>query len=156
MMEIAACLETFRSKHPEHAALLEQHCGLDRRSGERFTQMLAAYLAWRAAKKSPSGFLDAQLTAAGISTWWPRYPRRIVQRLLQKDTVLLWVNDDTTIAAALAQWVLDGKIVARMRSRALVCLDRQLQDVVVQYRAYADPRSAMHCLAQVRRWLEQR
>ena len=146
-------LDNIRTQHPDFYSIIERYqlC-----FGSTFIDVLEEYRVWRSAKKAPTGFLDQRLSALGISQWWPNYPARVIERLLQKGTVLLWINDDNTIATALAQRVVDHKIIARTRSRALVCLNRQLTRSVLNRRGYDNPTAALDSLAEVKAWIESR
>lgn len=150
-MQTLARLDAWCAAHPE---LRELFVTCRRCFDPGFFEVLDAYNSWRAARRSALTFLDHQLAARGIARWWPRYPPRIIERLLQEGTVLLWVNDDTTIATALAQLVVDGKIAARIRSKALVCVTRQLLRPVPQQRNCANPQAVQGCLTQVRGLLQ--
>lgn len=144
-------LDAFEAKHPFHYAAVHRY---SRYFFDSFMDVLGAYIEWRQAKKQPRNFMDRQLAAWGQAQWIPEYPIRIVERLLEQDTVMLWINDDATISTALSQLVVDGKILPSTRMRAQVCIKRQFMDSVVRKRGYRDSQDAMACLLAVKHCLE--
>jgi hypothetical protein len=144
-------LDAFEAKQPTHYATVHWY---SRYFFDSFMDVLGSYIDWREAKKQPRNFMDRQLAEWGQAQWIPEYPTRIVERLLEQDTVMLWINDDATISTALCQLVVDGKILPGTRTRELVCTNRQLMIPVVRKRSYTDSQDATECLLAVKRCLE--
>lgn len=146
-------LEAFQKKKPAQHAIVERYSNF---FFDSFMDVLGAYIDWREAKKLPREFLDRQLVQWGQAQWIPEYPSRVVERLLEQDTAMLWINDDATISTALSQLVVDGKIFPSTRARALVCVKRQLMHAVMRQRGYSDSQDAEQCLLAVAACVEAR
>lgn len=73
-----------------------------------------------------------------------------VQALLDESDDDVCVRDDTLIAVAFGQIVLEGKVDAEIKRRALLALQRQSLPVVIKHRGWVDPQGRIERLRRMR------
>lgn len=133
------CFEQYCEKDPEGGAAVELYREL---FFDSFMDVLGHYIDWRKSGANPNRFLSNMLKRWGIREWIKNYPPAVVKRMVERAGTELVINDDATIASAVAHLVVDNKIPVSVRKKAVLCIDRQRSDVVIAYRGYSDPERA--------------
>jgi|GEM_PF-5908365 len=135
-------IETFEADHAELAAASEFF--FRRNFFNSFMDVLGEYIEWRECGKRPNSFLNRQLKNWGIQSWIGEHPPSVLKRMLAAGGWTLQLNDEATISVVLAQLFLDRKVVTADKKKALVCIERQSSDLVLNHLNYPDLPSAKH------------
>lgn len=112
------------------------------------------YLRWRQDGKRRDRFLPQLLREWEMADgdWDDLDPERIASQLAESPYQRL-VRDDLVIGLAFAQYLVDGKVEAEVKRRALVAIERQGLECVLAFRDWDDRGERERALTAMRRFL---
>ena len=115
---------------------------------------LAFFQVWRAEhpRSNPCEFLGEILREAfevSDDDWNVVEPEQ-VRKLLDESEYDVFVRDDTVIAVAFGQVVLDGRVDAEIKRRAMLALQRQSLSVVIERRGWVSPQERIERVRRMR------
>jgi hypothetical protein len=145
-------IEKFEADHPRLAAAAEFFYRTN--FFNSFMDVLGDYIDWRRSGKRPISFLKRQLKNWGIQSWIGEYPVSAVKKMLASAWATRQLNDEATISTVLAQQFYDRKTVAADRRKALVCIERQTSNLVLEHLNYRNPDAAKTHFAGLRSVIE--
>lgn len=105
------------------------------------SDVLHMYREWRISnpKRSPVSFLSSVLKEWEVPEIdWDVIEPGAVQEKLQQNDFWLLTRDDTVIALAFAQFILDGTVDSSIQQKATVAISRQSLDTVITFRGWVD------------------
>jgi uncharacterized protein YfeS len=118
--------------------------------------ILAQYRDWRKRRRKRETFLPQLLRGWELrDEWWDELDEDRVREQLKQDHFQRLVGDDTVIAFAFAQLIVDGAITATDRQRAMWAVERQALPCVLEFRGWSDPATRLHAIAIMRQALTE-
>jgi uncharacterized protein YfeS len=119
---------------------------------------LSAFREWRPTHTTvdPVVFLRQLLRAWEVPDRdWNLLDPVVLERQLTSKEFAILTRDDTAIATAFAQLVVEGAVSRRVAQRALVALKRQGEAVVIRFRGWRDPHERQRQLRVMQSVVEQ-
>jgi uncharacterized protein YfeS len=112
---------------------------------------LAHYRDWRKRGKKRETFLPRLLQGWELrDDGWDELDEGRIRKQLADDSFQRLIGDDTVIAFAFAQLIIDGKVATEDRQRALRAIERQGMNCILEFRAWSDPKARVKALAIMR------
>jgi uncharacterized protein YfeS len=112
---------------------------------------LAHYRDWRKHRRKRETFLRRLLRGWELlDEGWDEMNESRIREQLERDPFQRLVGDDTVIAFAFAQLIVDGDIAAADRQRALWAVERQGLPGVLEFRDWTDRQARLQALATMR------
>jgi uncharacterized protein YfeS len=102
---------------------------------------LAYFRSWRAGNRflSPNRFISRLLSDWQIDDAdWEMLDSQKLKRRLKKKWTHIIIRDEVALAVAFAQIVLEGKLDAEVKKKALFAIKRQLLDTMMDFRNWSD------------------
>ncbi len=127
-------IESFEADYPDLAT--ESEFFFRRNFFNTFMDVLGNYIGWRESGKRPNSFLNRQLKNWGVQSWIDEYPSSVLKRMVISGGSTLQINDETTISTVLAQQFFDRKVVTADKKKALVCINRQSSNIILNHLNY--------------------
>ena len=156
---------TKESAHPKAVELLTEEffwCGIDGNSplgNDTGADVLQFFYEWRRSNITTPcmEFLNEILRKWQVDTkGWDVVDPEVIKANLALHhiaPIAMSIHDDTTIAAAFAQLVLEGSIDPEVKVRAVTAVTRQSLDVVIKDRGWRNPDERKVRLSQMKRVL---
>jgi uncharacterized protein YfeS len=115
---------------------------------------LAHYRDWRKSRGKRESFLPQLLRAWELrDEGWDELNEGRVREQIANDSFQRLVGDDTVIAFAFAQLIVDGEVAAGDRQRALWAIERQRLPCVLEFRGWSDSKARLQALATMQKAL---
>lgn len=112
---------------------------------------LAHYRDWRKHKKRRETFLTRLFRGWELrDEGWDVLDENRIREQLADDSFQRLVGDDTVIAFAFSQLIVDGDVAADDRQRALWAIERQGLNCILEFRGWSDPKARLRALATMR------
>ena len=148
-------IEEYRKRFPDIDPLFLDICDDCSPIGnDTGADVFAFYEEWRNNGGKPREFLDSILKDWKVKTRYWEHSDDELKIELEKDYFSILTKDDAAIGTAFAQYFIDGKIDYVVKRKALISIERQMKDFVIEFRGWVSPQERKDTLIKMETFIK--